>query len=230
MLLSMIYSEGLIDMRKQHTAGFTAIFLLMTFFISDVAKAQLSFVAGVTYGELSDISYGSDTFETGNFRSTDYTAPSDEREWWGGASKFQKMLVQELFPLLESSYPARADRRIIFGQSLGGQFVLYNALTRPGLFWGHIASNPALHRNLDFFLSWEGEGDMPSHATRLFVSTAEFDDRRFRKPAAKWIEHWQALKSTPWRLEVRPLPGQSHLSAAPAAFRQGLRWMFSANP
>jgi predicted alpha/beta superfamily hydrolase len=36
-------------------------------------------------------------------------------------------------------------------QGLGGQFVLYTALTRPDLFWGHIASNPALHRNLPFY-------------------------------------------------------------------------------
>ena len=65
-------------------------------------------------------------------------------------------LFEELIPLIESAYPSDDQQRIIFGQSLGGQFVLYTALTDPALFHGHIASNPALHRNLDFFLHWQG--------------------------------------------------------------------------
>ena len=157
---------------------------------------------------LVGISYGSDAFDGGNYRSTDYTAPSKQREWYGGASGFQQVLQKELFPLIEAHYPARADRRIIFGQSLAGQFVLYTALTRPGLFWGHIASNPALHRNLEFFLDWRGEGDMPAPSTSLFVSRAEFDEPRFRIPAGKWVEYWQAKESRPWRLEVRNLPNK----------------------
>ncbi len=52
---------------------------------------------------------------------------------------------------------------------------------------GHIASNPALHRNLPFFLQ-EIEG--ADRGGRLFVSSAEDDDD------------------------------------APAAFRQGMFWIF----
>ena len=50
------------------------------------------------------ISYGSDTLEGGNFRSTDYTAPSEERDYWGGASKYQSFLSDELFSLIEENY------------------------------------------------------------------------------------------------------------------------------
>ncbi len=99
------------------------------------------------------ISYGTADFAEGNLRSTDYTAPSAERDYWGGAENFQSFLSDELFPVIEAGYRSDADQRIVFGQSIGGQFVLYTALTRPDLFWGHIASNPALHRNLPFFSS-----------------------------------------------------------------------------
>ena len=175
---------------------------------------------------LVGISYGSDTFEGGNYRSSDFTAPAEDREWWGKASVFQAVLQDELIPLIESAYPADPKQRIIFGQSLGGQFVLYTALTRPSLFQGHIASNPALHRNLDFFLDWRGDQPLPDPSAQLFVSIAEFDDQRFRDPADQWVETWQARESRPWTLEVRVLSNQTHLSAAPMAFRQGLKWLF----
>ena len=50
------------------------------------------------------ISYGSDTSEQGNYRSTDYSAPSEEREDWGGAANYQSFLREELIPLIEKNY------------------------------------------------------------------------------------------------------------------------------
>ena len=176
---------------------------------------------------LVGISYGGATFEDGNYRSTDFTAPSAERDFWGGATVFQQVLQHEVFPLIEGEYRSNADRRIIFGQSLGGQFVLFNALSRPELFFGHIASNPALHRNLPFFIQWQGQDPMPENASRLFVSSGENDAERFRVPALEWIEYWQVTPQKPWRLETRTLDQHSHFSAAPAAFRQGLTWLYS---
>lgn len=175
---------------------------------------------------LVGISYGANTYEEGNFRSNDYTAASTERDWWGGAPDFQKVLEREVLPLVESAYPADPRHRILFGQSLGGQFVLFNSLTRPDLFWGHIASNPALHRNLNYFLEWQGESPMPENSTRLFVSEAELNGERFHLPMMKWISYWQSAPAKPWKLEVRNLPAHTHMSASPEAFRQGIDWLF----
>ena len=169
------------------------------------------------------ISYGADDFAGGNYRSTDYTAPSDERDYFGGAENFQAFLKTELMPFIESEYPADPARRVIFGQSIGGQFVLYTAQTDPGLFWGHIASNPALHRNLEFFLQTAPDG---SADTRLFVASATGDDPVFREPTLAWIENWSARQVSQWDLEVRHLPGHSHMSAPPASFREGMIWLF----
>ena len=170
------------------------------------------------------ISYGDSTFEGGNYRSTDFTAPADDREYWGGAPKFQRFFSDELIPHIESHYRARNDRRIIFGQSLGGQFVLYTALTKPDLFWGHIASNPALHRNLSFFLQAHSAA---KSSAKLFVASGSLDAPRYRGPAIEWIDHWSGTADKPWQLETITLDGHTHLSAPPAAFRTGMTWLFS---
>ncbi|MGI9203197.1 MAG: alpha/beta hydrolase [Woeseiaceae bacterium] len=175
------------------------------------------------------ISYGSDDFETGNFRSTDYTAPSIEREYWGGAAKFQSYLSDELLPFIEDAYRSDPNRRIIFGQSIGGQFAIYSALTKPNLFWGHIASNPAMHRNLPFFLELHGEADSSKIRSKLFIGSGSLDDPTFKEPADLWVKHWSGITNRPWELKVVNLEGHSHMSAPPASFRQGMRWLFATD-
>ncbi len=175
---------------------------------------------------LVGISYGTADWKNGNNRSHDFTAPSPQREHWGGAVDYQKMLRTELLPLIEKTYPSDPSRRVIFGQSLGGQFVLYTAQTDTDLFWGHIASNPALHRNLDFFL--KAPATSQRSESKVFVSSGSDDDPRFREPAVAWMQHWSEVPSPPWELEMRTLDGHTHFSAATAAFRQGLVWLFSS--
>ena len=128
------------------------------------------------------ISYGNHDWRQGNFRATDFTAPAADRDHYGGAARFGRFLEHELFPLIEDRYLADPARRVIFGQSLGGQFVVYAASFAPGLFWGHIASNPALHRNLDFFTG-SAQPASREAPTRLFVGSASDDAERFRAPA-----------------------------------------------
>ncbi len=175
------------------------------------------------------VSYGADTVEEGNYRSADYTAPSEERDYWGGAENFQRFLREELIPIIEGGYVSDSARRVIFGQSMGGQFVLYTALTQPNLFWGHIASNPALHRNLPFYLQQHGEPEPGKEKPRLFVGDGTLNDARFREPTMKWLEHWSAVDDKPWAFKSVDLEGHSHMSAPPASFRQGMYWLFLEN-
>ncbi len=175
------------------------------------------------------ISYGTGDWRNGNDRSHDFTAPADDRDFWGGAPDFQRFVGKELIPLVEKEYRARSDRRVVFGQSLGGQFVLHAALTEPALFWGYIASNPALHRNLPFFLERRGDPGGNATKSRLFVGSGSLDDERFRLPALRWMSHWSSVEDPPWDLKTVTLEGHSHFSAPPAAFRQGLVWLFSTN-
>ncbi|MEM9333739.1 MAG: alpha/beta hydrolase-fold protein [Pseudomonadota bacterium] len=171
------------------------------------------------------ISYGSRNFAGGNYRSTDFTAPSIERDFWGGAPAFQSFLETSLIPLIEQKYRSDPDRRIVFGHSLGGQFSLYSAQTDPGLFWGHIASNPALHRNLDFYLATTPPA---AAGARLFVGAGTNDDPQFREPLLLWIDHWTRREPT-LTLEVRQFEGHSHMSTPPYVFLEGIRWLFAGS-
>ena len=215
---------------EEEAAKFPTVYLLdggITFPLLAGYFRYLTLAEEVPAAILVGIGYGTDDWRQGNLRGTDYTAPSDEREHYGGAARFQEVLRSEVFPLLEKTYRSDPERRVIFGQSLGGQFVLHAAQTAPGLFWGHIASNPALHRNLPFFLEErKTAGDPERQKARLFVSSAELDDERFRVPARKWMEHWSERDRRPWALRTMVLEGENHFSAAPAAFRQGMLWLF----
>ncbi len=71
------------------------------------------------------------------------------------------------------------------------------------------------------------EPAVPASSRRVFVSSGENDDPRFREPARAWMAHWAGQAQRPFDLEVVTLRGQTHFSAAPAAFREGLRWIFS---
>jgi len=179
---------------------------------------------------LVGISYGSVFHREGNMRQTDYTAPAGERDFWGGAAQFLTMLKDELLPFIEGHYRTDPDRRILFGHSLGGQFVLYAALTEPQLFWGYIASSPALQLNLEFFMQSHGSVPEGGARPRLFVSSAERDPPDLRKATLDWMRQWNATPTRPWLLESRSLPGQTHYSVVADAFTQGLEWLFPKSP
>jgi predicted alpha/beta superfamily hydrolase len=176
---------------------------------------------------LVGISYGADSFREGNMRQTDFTAPSRERDFWGGGETFLRALEQELIPLIEQRYRAAPGQRILFGHSLGGQLVLLAAMRRPGLFNGLIASNPAIVGNLDYFLDANTLSPATGEQTRLFLALAEQERDELRVNTLAWKDRWQAAQP-PWELEFMILPDQTHLSSVAESFRQGLRWLLPA--
>jgi predicted alpha/beta superfamily hydrolase len=183
----------------------------------------LRFMQDVPAMIIVGISYGTEDWEKGNARSVDYTAPSKEREFWGGAQKFEHYIANELMPMMQKFYPVDNKRQILFGQSLGGQFGLYTSMYGSAPFYAVIATNPALHRNLDYFKRpLTSRKDRP----KTYIVSAQHDEERFRKPALLWQEHWSG-KSPDWHRVFIDLPGHNHLSANPAAFRNGLKWVFT---
>lgn len=168
------------------------------------------------------ISYGTDNWRQGNDRSHDFTAPSAERQHWGGAQLFESFLSGTLLPTIQKKYKVNQQKQILFGQSLGGQFALYTSMYGNAPFYGVIASNPALHRNLNYF-----KQPMKTRKARpkVFVSLAEFDDVTYKEPANAWRKYWQQQK-VEWEHKIDYLDEHNHLSANPSALRNGLKWMF----
>lgn len=140
-----------------------------------------------------------------------------------GAKTFEDFIVKRLMPRIQKIYPVDPSKQILFGQSLGGQFALYSSMYGHAPFYGVIASNPALHRNLEFF-----KQDLLKRDDRpmAYISNAEFDDPTFRIPALEWQSYWQD-KAPEWHRHFSTLPAHNHLSANPEVFRDGLKWLFS---
>ncbi len=188
----------------------------------------LRFSDSVPAAILVGISYGSDRFADGNYRASDYTAPAASAAHWGDAPKFLDFLDNELLPKLQVRYAIQKDRQVLFGQSLGGQFVLFAALHAPNLFHGYIASNPALHRNLSYFTNQVGGATGPARGW-LIMTMGEFEAAQFRPNSEQFAATVQAQTSLPWAFRFIPLTDEDHFSAAPRAFRKGLSIIFPVN-
>jgi predicted alpha/beta superfamily hydrolase len=175
-------------------------------------------VVGLAYGSFSPHI---------NARSIDFMPPGSDGEFGqeAGAPDFARFLKDELIPVVEARWRADPERRILFGQSRSGSFVLYSAFTDPDLFMGRIASNPAFAPTEAFF---HGE---PATATRddlkQMIASGEHDRPDLREAALRWGEAWEDRAGTPWQARVETIPGGTHAANSTDAWRAGLRWFFT---
>lgn len=174
---------------------------------------------------LVGIAYGSFDPNAGNLRHVDFTAPAPNAP---GAEAFQRFLAEELIPEIERRYRADPARRVLVGQSRGGGFVLYSALTRPDLFWGRIASNPALRPNPDAFPSEAAQATQSD--LRLFVASGARDRADLRADALAWFERWNAAPARPWALNTVTIENGTHAATIGETYRQGMLWLFRDQP
>lgn len=169
---------------------------------------------------LVGIAYG--TFGEGNMRHVDFRWPSPEAPDRGAAA-YQRFLADEVIPEIERRFRSDPQRRVLVGQSRGGGFVLYSALTAPDLFWGRIASNPAM-RPLDAF-----QGDAAPATRRdlgLFVASGERDHEDLRREVQAWTQTWSARAERPWDFNAVSLENGTHAATIGEVYRQGLIWLF----
>lgn len=171
---------------------------------------------------LVGISYGGLGFANGNLRSTDYTAPAPEPDYYGGASVYQQFLEKELIPRVTKEFRVDHERSLVVGQSLGGQFTLYTALTRPQLFGAYLSINPALHQNVEYFLDLEASP--VEEPTPILITRASEEHEQLQLALDRWLEHWQSTESHALDISVETLENQHHASSAPAAYRFAVEW------
>lgn len=160
-----------------------------------------------------------------NRRNIDFQSPGEGvTAEQAGAEEFQRFLKSELIPEIERRYRSDASRRVLFGQSRGGAFVLYSAVTDPDLFWGRIASNPSITPGIESLL---GPAAPAARSDPGLVLTSGTRDRPdLQQEAALWLATWQARPERPWRLFAPRIEGGTHAANAPDAYRAGMRWLF----
>ncbi|XOV78204.1 MAG: alpha/beta hydrolase [Aestuariibacter sp.] len=172
------------------------------------------------------IGYGTDNWQEGNSRSRDFTAPSGEREHWGGAKEFLSILDSEILPFVASRYAVDSQHQLLFGHSLGGQFGLYAASHRPDLFDAIIVNNPAIHTNTQYFIE-RLPALKPTSDLMLFVGIAENDTNHFIEARQQWLDALATLSAAPWQMQTQQFQKHSHMSSIPVTFRSGLLWYFA---
>ena len=171
------------------------------------------------------IAYGS--FDPSiNRRGFDFTAPGENADPdRGGAPAFHDFLKSELLPRIEHDYRADPSRRVLFGQSAGGSMVLYSALTDPDLFWGRIASNPALDPGRELFFSPAARANEPDLG--LVVTSGSRDRPHLRAAALEWFGAWEAVEDKPWSLRTVTIEGGTHAADSSNSYRAGMLWLFN---
>jgi hypothetical protein len=155
-----------------------------------------------------------------------FAPPVNHREidFGSRAADFQQFLADELIPTVERRTRADPNRRILVGQSFGGNFALYSAFTRPDLFWARIASNPSARMHEDLM------ANMPVAAHRgdlhLMLISGTANNPEGRQAALSWVRKWQQ-GPTPWKLEEIDIPGGTHAADFTNGYRLALRRLFT---
>jgi predicted alpha/beta superfamily hydrolase len=183
-------------------------------------KLPEAIIVGIAYGSFDP---------SINKRDVDFMGPADGvKPEHAGAPAFNRFLKAELIPAIERRYHADPDRRVLFGQSRGGSFVLYSAFTDPDLFWGRIASNPSFKSDGDRYFQ-----DGPAATRRdlgLVVTSGTRDRPPLREEAVKWFKHWDGVTGGPWTIKTVNIEGGTHSADSTNSYRAGILWLFGRLP
>ncbi|MDP3379053.1 MAG: alpha/beta hydrolase-fold protein [Brevundimonas sp.] len=157
-----------------------------------------------------------------DFQSPDESLSPDQ----AGAEAFHTVLTDELIPTIEGRFHVDPDRRVLFGQSRGGNLVLYSAVAHPDVFWGRIASNPSLTPGMGSIVG--GAASAGRDDLKVAVTSGERDRADLRPEAAFWVETWAGRDwpERPWQVRLFPIAGGTHAANAPDAYRAGMLWLF----
>jgi predicted alpha/beta superfamily hydrolase len=176
-------------------------------------------VVGVAYGGFDP---------SVNRRNVDFQTPGDGvGSDAAGAAAFNRFLRTELIPDVERRFRSDPSRRVLFGQSRGGAFVLWSAVHDPDLFQGRIASNPSITPGIESLLAAAAPAARQDLGVVVVSGTRDRPD--LQEEAALWGSTWEARPQRPWRLLRARVEGGTHAANAADAYRIGMNWLFPRN-
>ncbi len=172
------------------------------------------------------IGYG--TFGEGNRRGDDYRIPlpGSAVPDGGGAPAFARVLREELVPQIDARFRTNPDRRILMGQSMGGQFLLWSAWNEPDAWWARIVSNASLGDAATIFESSPPRPEPGRRRGHLFYMSGTADRPRLRAEALAFCERWAEAGDLPWYLICSDIPEGTHAADAGRAYRRAMRFLF----
>ena len=181
-------------------------------------KLPEAIVVGIAYGSFDP---------PANRRGFDFSADAaDAREDQGGAPAFLRFLKTELIPQVEARVRADPVRRVLVGQSRSGYMVLWSAWADPDLFWGRIASNPAVAPGREILLSAPAVTPARHDLGVVLVSGTRDESATRREGARAWRERWEQAADAPWDAHLIEIEGGTHAASVGEAYRQAMLWLF----
>lgn len=179
-------------------------------------------VVGIAYGSFD---------EPINRRSFDFSVEApDAREGQGGAPAFLRFLQTELIPQVEARVRGDPMHRVLVGQSRSGYMALWSAYADPDLFWGRIASNPAVAPGKQMLLDQPAVTPTRTDLGLVLVSGTRDDSASRRDGAREWKERWEDASDAPWDAKLIELEGGTHAASIGEAYRRAMLWLFNRSP
>jgi hypothetical protein len=189
--------------------------------------AFLHYDEGLPEAIVVGIAYGSFASPV-NARGYDFSAPAaDARLDQGGAPGFLRFLKDELLPQVEVRVRADPARRVLVGQSRSGYFVLWSAYADPDLFWGRIASNPAVAPGRHLLISQPAIPPTRDDLAVALVSGTRDDSKTRREGAREWSDRWEGVANAPWDANLIEIEGGTHAASIGEAYRRAMLWLFN---
>ena len=179
-------------------------------------KVPEAILVGIAYGGFD---------RSVNKRHEDFRMVMDDGSM-GRAPQFLAMLETELIPRIERRFRTRPERRIIVGQSRGGSAVLQAAYRKPGLFWGHIASNPGREPDTKLLYGMDREPPDTPRAGHVIVASGSKDRDYLRATALEWRDQIGARDDLPWDTRFLDIEGGTHAASLGVAYRRAMQAMF----
>jgi len=160
-----------------------------------------------------------------NKRDVDFRLVMDDGSA-GGASQFQEMLEDELLPRIDQQFRTDPERRVIVGQSRGGSAVLQAAWLKPGLFWGHVASNPGREPDTKLLFGMDRQPPPKERDGFLIVASGSRDRDYLRGTALEWRDQVASRDDLPWETRFLDIEGGTHAANLGDAYRRAMKIMF----
>ncbi|MEE1613781.1 alpha/beta hydrolase [Microvirga sp. CF3016] len=201
----------------------------------DLRQADLDLVPGYA---LIGIGYETEGRHDVNARAQDYTPPvspdaappsdsASEKE--GGGDVFLALLAERVLPELTKEFSLDPARRMLWGHSYGGLFVLNALFKQPDLFRSYCAVSPSLWWHAPLTLHMEGASRRRAagQSDLLLLYEVTEDPRGDERRRARMVQGRAMLKDMLERLAARPdialtqraYPGENHGSM----FQVGLK-------
>ena len=176
-------------------------------------------IVGVTWGGTNP--------NPDSLRARDYTPTNEKRlPQSGGAAKFLSFLRKEVIPLIETTYRADKDDRVLMGCSLGGLFTLYALFTEPGLFNRYIAASPAFSWDNEVIYQYEQEYYKNKYLAQATLFMCVGGVERGVPGFEKLAKHLSDRNYFSLQMKTRVLENTGHSGTKGEGYARGLQSVF----